>query len=484
MSITGKLYHGAVWNAVSQFGTQIINFVIILILARILGPAEFGLVGMVTVITSFLGYFTECGLIPSLIEKKNLDTEDFDTVFWSSLVFSAVLYAFVYWIGAPLIAAFYGNGQLTLIARVASLNFLVAPICFIPELLEVKRLRYSRITCANLISSVLSGVLGVILALSGWGVWSLVWQQIALTLTRGIVLNVIAAWRPRLRFSTARLRQLMGSGFHYTARNLLLYISQNIDYLIVGRLLGPAALGIYTLAFRMSKYAVLKLWGIFGKMLFPAFAIFKDDAERVRKNYQKVCVLGGLLLTPAFIFLFFGLDAIVPLVVGEQWLGVIPVVRIFIVYLLFESVSYADDSLMMAFGQVHKVNRIMAWSTAALFAAGCWLTRAWGIMGMAAAFTCVSIAHILVVKGALLKRIGVSPWAHARTLKKPAMLTVLLAVVLGGYSALMLSRVSHSIFLAGEMAAAGILILVFAYGSGWLRPGTLRPDIERITGTR
>lgn len=462
VSISKGLFKGAIWNAVSQFGTQGINFVVIIILARLLGPKDFGLVGMVSVITSFLGYFTECGLLPSLIQKREADELDCNTVFWCTVFFSVTLYVSVY-LAAPVIGLFYGDDRLVVITRVLFLNFLVAPLGFIPEVLEVKKLKYDKITLADLSGAFLSGVVGIGMAISGYGVWSLVWQQISLVLFRGIVLALTVGWYPRFYFSYVRLKQLFNFGAHYTIRNIMFYLSENIDYLLVGKLLGPTALGIYTLAFRMSKYLFLKLWGVFGKMLFPAFNSFKDDLPRVRRNYLKVSVLGGFVLIPLFIWFFFSLDSLVPIVMGKQWLQTVPVVRVFILYLLFASISYADDALMIALGQIKTLNAMKLLSALGLLVFGYIMIQRMGIIGMAMAYTVVAVSNAYAVQRSLFQRLSFSYLFYVRNFKLLFLLSVTLLIALGICAYFLGGRVSSFVFLLNECAIFISIFMLFLW---------------------
>lgn len=457
MSLKKKLFKGAVWNAISQFGSQAINLFIIVILARLLEPKDFGLVGMVSVITSFLGYFTELGLLPSLIQKKHVDDGDVYTVYWSTLFLSCSVYVVVFF-AAPLVSLFYGDGRLTLITRVLFMNFLFATLGFVPEVLEAKKLDYSKITMANLISGALSGCIGVALALLKFGVWSLVIQQISMTLIRGMVLIITTGWRPRAYFSYTKFRTLFGFGGHYTVRNLMVYLSENLDYLLVGKFLGPAALGIYTLAFRMSKYAFLKIWAIFGKMLFPAFSSFSDDMERIRKNYVRVSVAGGIVLVPVFIGLLFGLEAIVPLVFGAKWVQTVPIVKIFIAYLVVASFSYADDPLMIALNELKTLNIAKAVATLFLLVLGYWWTVKYGLSGMAWAISVSSLGYIIAVKALVLRRIGMRFAAYSAYISPVSTIIIFLLFTGGAYKMLCADTVSDPVFfLAGEAMALGLV---------------------------
>jgi O-antigen/teichoic acid export membrane protein len=480
MSIKKKLIKGAVWNAISQFGSQGINLLIIVALARLLEPRDFGLVGMVSVITSFLGYFTEFGLLASIIRKRDIDDGDIYTVYWSTIAFSCLVYVVVFF-ASPLVSLFYQDNRLTLITRVLFLNFLAATLAFIPEALQAKSLEYSKITAANLIGGALSGGLGIALALMKCGVWSLVFQQISMTLFRGVVLVVSTGWRPKFFFSYGKFKELFSFGGHYTLRNLMLYLSENFDYLLVGKLLGPSALGIYTLAFRMSKYAFLKLWGIFGKMLFPAFSSFSGDMERVRKNYIRVSVAGGIVLVPVFIGLLFGLEALVPLIFGAKWLPSVPVVKIFISYLVIASFSYADDPLMISLNEIKILNAAKAMAALMLAGLGYWWAAKYGLVGMAWAFSLSSLAYLIFVKAMVLKRIAISFRAYSAYILPVSIMMMSLLVSGGTYKAILTGLpVRPLLFLAGEAAVIGAVSCAVLIACGIVDRRSKKINIDAV----
>ena len=297
MSIRSKLYKGSLWSVSSQGLTLSIQFGLTLVLAFKLGPDAYGLLGMVTVITGFVGYFTEFGLIASIVQKKEVDDLDCDMVFWSSIFLSIIIYAAVYF-AAPLMGLYYANQvsdkqELILITRVIFIDFLIKPFNFIPAALEIKKIKYDLISISGIISVAISAVIALILAFMDYGVWALVYQQLSSTFCSTILLWTFTKWSPKLQFSFEKFKSIFSFGVHVTFNNLIKFFSGNVDYLLVGRLLGPRELGIYTLAFRLSGYPLEKGWSFFGKMHFSAFSTFQDNIERLRKifcEYQSAAV--------------------------------------------------------------------------------------------------------------------------------------------------------------------------------------------------
>lgn len=461
MSIKDKLYKGAFWNSISQFGSQGINFIIIVILARLLDPKDFGLLGMVTVITSFLGFFTEFGLMASLIKNKDIDELDTNTAYLSSICFSFILFAIVF-LCAPLIASFYHEPRLTLITRVVFINFLVAPLAFVPEALEIKKIHYNKITIANLLSLVFSGALGIGCAVSGFGVWSLVVQQISMTLSRGIALIFLTSWRAKLLFSYTRFKKLFGFGAHFAFSNLAVYVSQNIDFLIVGKLLGPVSLGIYSFAFRVSKYPILKFQTIIGGMLFPAFSTFSEDIKRVQRNFIKISIAGGLVLLPLLAMTIFGVDSLVAILVGAKWAGSAPIIRILMICFIFQSISMGDNSILVTLNKIKTVNMLRTISAMALLICGVIVVKFFGAIGMACAFSAVSILYVLITKKILLSEIKLGFRYYLKSLKPIFIYMLFLFSLLGIYSSTCFHIIKSPIgFLIGDGLITLIITILF-----------------------
>lgn len=480
MSIREKFYKGAIWNAISQFGSQGINLIITVILARLLNPKDFGLVGMVAVITSFLGYFTEFGLTPTLINKKEIDEGDCNTVYWSTVFFSIVIYISVFFC-APLVGLFYNDERLTLITRVLFINFLCSPLAFIPEVLEIKKLNYNKIAVAELAAVSGSGTIGVLLAFLNFGVWSLVAQQILFTFFRGLILMLATGWLPKLSFSFKKFKELSSFGFHFTFRNLISYLSENIDFLLVGKLLGPAALGIYAFSFRVAKYPIMKFYQIFGRMFFPAFASFREEKERVKRNLVRVNLGGGFLLIPLLTAIFFVIKPLILFLVGEKWIATVPVIQILIVYLAFTSVCFADESLLIVLGKLRMVNVIKLLATLMLLLSGYLATKKYGIIGMAIVFTTVSILYDLIIKRKVLKMADLDFILYLKNIKIIFTMALILSLALGTYSLLAFKfSMLPIVFLLGGGLVLVVSLSIFALTNNLIDFKTKRVNIDRI----
>lgn len=413
-----KLLAGTFWNSLSQVGNMVINFGLTFLLARLLTPEDFGLLGMIMVITGFLGYFSEFGMMAGIIRKSGADEAYTNTAFWSGIMLSFFVY-FLLYLMSPWIALFYKEPQLTTLNRVVSLMFILGAYSFVPMALEMKALRYRVISLINLASLFVSGTVAVILAYYQFGVWALVSQQLIQRLVIALCSLLFLSWKPKMQFSWTCFRDLFGYGLHMTGNNLIKFFSENIDYLLVGKLLGSSALGLYTMAFRLSRFPIEKVWHIFGTMLFPAFASLQDDPEGMRRNYMKISLYGGILLFPFILCLVVFIRPLIHWVIGDQWLPAATLIQIFSIYIAFYCFSFGDEPLLML-KDIRLLNIIKIIYSSLLMVVGYIVVKElqWGLMGMAWVYTGCFFVMYLRLKGILWKRMGIRLSMHRELLTK------------------------------------------------------------------
>jgi O-antigen/teichoic acid export membrane protein len=382
---------------------------------------------MVIVITAFIGYFSEFGLTAGLIQKKEIDSLDTNSVFWSTVAISVILY-FLMYLAAPLVAVFYHEPRLTIITQVVFINFIVMPLNFIPDVMETKKLEYAKMSIAELLSVFVSGIVAIVLAYMNFGVWCLVWQSITKTGSRAVIIIFLTRWKPKFEFSWLRLKPLLNSGIHFTLTNLFMFTYENIDYLLVGKLLGKTPLGLYTMAFRLSKYPILKVQAIFGRMLFPLFSTFNDDPDRIKRNFTQLLVIFLTWMTPVLIFGYFVSEPVIYILLGEKWADTIPLVKIFMIYLVFSSFCIQNNPILGAINRIKIWNLVQMISTIFLGIFGFIGIKYAGISGMAIAFTVVTSISLLIVFVIIIRILNIPISTIAGSIS--VLLIIILAVLL------------------------------------------------------
>lgn len=401
-----KLLKGAFWNSLSQFGAQGINFIVIITLARILEVEDFGLLGMVTVITGFVGYFSEFGIIASLIKKRNVDDLDCSTGFWLGLGSSLIVYFALFFI-APMISWFYNQPELTDITRVISLVFPIGALVYLPIALETKSLRYDRITKVRLVSIFLSGAIAITLALTGSGIWSLVIQQVVMKICEVVGLVIATKFFPTFLFSRSRALEIIGFGKHMMVNNFIKFFSENIDYLLVGKLLGASSLGIYTIAFRISKYPIEKICQVLANILFPAYSSIQDDNQKLKKIYYQVSAAGVIVTVPVLSVILFGTYEFVQLSVGSKWSDAIPFIKILTFYLIFMSMSLGDEAVLTLLN-IKKLNLVKLIATIIFSIFAFFIIKKYGLIGLSITYTIIFSIYWIIIKYVALSSLEIS----------------------------------------------------------------------------
>jgi len=299
--------------------TQVTQFIIGLILARILSPEEFGLVGMITVFLAISQSLADGGFGEALVRKKNVTDSDFSTVFYFNLLASIVVFTLFYLL-APAIASFYGHPELTDIARVLGLIILISAICITQRTQLTRKIDFRKQMKINLVSALVSGAVAIVMALKGFGVWSLVWRSVIRSMMQAIMLWISIRWTPSLVFSRDSFRSLFSFGSKLLLTGLIDTIYNNIYMLIIGKFFAAAQLGYYTRADQFSHLASHNLTRAVQRVSYPVLSQVQDDNTRLKEGYRK------LIMATMFInfFMMFGMAAIaeslIITLIGEKWL--------------------------------------------------------------------------------------------------------------------------------------------------------------------
>lgn len=327
MSLKQKALKGVFWSALEQFGNQIIGFGISVILARLLLPEEFGLIAMLAVFMALAKTLIDSGLTQSLIRTENPDDADYSTVFYFNLAGSIVIYAIIY-MAAPYIADFYSQPQLTSITRVFSVVFIINAFAAIQNTRLTKLMDFRTLMLVSTPSLIISGIVGVVLALKGYGVWSLVWSRIAQALAATIQLWYWAKWKPLWLFSTEKFKQHFNFGFKLTLSGILDTIFVNAYPIIIGKFFAPAQVGFYMKANDLQMRPVGVISGVVRKITYPLFSQIQNDDVRLKSVYKRIMQMVIFLVAPTLIFLAVLAEPIFRFLYTEKWLPAVPYIQI------------------------------------------------------------------------------------------------------------------------------------------------------------
>lgn len=341
---------GAMWNGTTYALSKGLVLISTVVLARLLVPDDFGLVGIGLLVVGYLEIVNDFGVSAAVIQRRDDHLRTADVAFWTNMMLGTVL-TVAGVAAAPLIADFFQEERATTIIQVLSLTLFVSSIGAIHEARLRRELDFRRRAGPELAKGLVKGTVAISLAAFGAGAWSLVWAQMASAIIGSLMYWRALPWRPRRRWDGSIARSLLGFGSQITLVGLLGTVLRNVDYILVGRWLGTRALGLYTLAFRLPQLVVEGVATIVGQVVFPAFSRLQDDPARMRAALARVLTMTSLLIAPLGIGIALVADPFVRVFYGERWAPAITTMQLLAVYMVVQSASRNVGDLYKAIGR-------------------------------------------------------------------------------------------------------------------------------------
>lgn len=387
--LKNKVVSGSAWTLFANISSQAISFLVTVVLARLLAPEDFGVVAISAVFIGVITLFQDVGMGAALIQRKDIDEDYLSTSFSVSLLAGALLAALVAVI-SPLVAAFYKETVLRDILLVSSLGFLLSPFTSIHTSILSRRLEFKKVALITLGTQAVSGSISVGLALSGYGLWSMVLGKI---FSQPILIPVVwhvVKWRPRPRIIRKCFTDLFGFSSHLLGFNLLNFFARNLDNLIIGKYLGAQQLGYYSVAYNlMLKPLQLISWSV-GKVLFPVFSSIQDDPEQTRAVYLKIIRSISLVTFPMMTGLFMVAEEFILSVYGETWRPAILPLKLLCAVGAIQSIGTTAGVIFNSQGRSDLTLKVGAVSATAIVV-GFIIGLNWGLIGLITAYIAVSV---------------------------------------------------------------------------------------------
>lgn len=384
MNLKTKTIQGVGWSGISQLTRLLLHFIVVAILARLLTPNDFGLLAMTVVFTGFVMVFCDFGLTAALIQHKKLTEEHLSSSFWINMLTGFILTLLLIFL-APIIANFYNESRLTLIVSALSLTFFISSFGIVQTALFTRKLDFKSLAIVEISAVLISGVIAVTLAFSGFGVWSLVWQQLISVFVKVIFLWKLSGWRPKFLFRWQRFKELLSFSLNLTGFSFINYFNRNFDDLLIGKLFGSISLGFYNLAYQLLLFPLNNISQIIGRVMFPSLSVIQNDKDKVRRSYIKATryiavitfplMIGLLVITPQFIRVIFGL----------QWERSIFLVQIFALTGLIQSIGTTVGWIYQSQGRTDTMFRWGIFSSIIIITAFI-LGLRWNIEGVAVSY--------------------------------------------------------------------------------------------------
>lgn len=317
-SLRDKTIEGVGWNTLNTILKKCISFLVTIVLARLVTPEEYGLIGLVGVVSVLIGGFIDCGLGSALVRKTNATEDDYNTVFVMNMAMSVVVFAIVF-ITAPFVASFFNQPRLTALTRVAAIGLIVGTIGNVQSLQLTKRLDFKTPTKISFISCVVSGIIGIVMAALGFGAWALLGQSLSATFISTLLVCIYNRWAPKFYFSRDSFKELFGFGSKLLLASLLEKLWGQINNIVIGRFYNPATLGQYNRGHTYAELFSSNLIGIVQGVSYPSLSLIQDDVERLKQAYRKIIKITMLTSLCCMLGLAAVAKPIVFILIGDQW---------------------------------------------------------------------------------------------------------------------------------------------------------------------
>ena len=449
-----RVLRGIGWKVISSITLQSSRIVTAVLLARLLTPHDYGLAGMVLVVSALVAVFADLAFGAALIQRRTLSEADRSTVFWTS-VGMGLLFTLAGVAASPLVADFYGEPDVAPLFAAFSLSFLVTSLASTQSALLTREMNFRSLELRKMISYLCAAVAGISVALAGYGAWAIIWQQLVGAVVSTTLLIVFSPWRPSFVYSLESLRRLGGFSASVFGARILFYFNRNADNLLIGRFLGPTALGAYTVSYNVMLTPMSDVAEPVTEVLFPAFSRHQDEPSRIAAAWMRVNRLVGTISIPVMLGLIVVAPDFVSTLLGDKWNLAVPVIQILAWVGLLQSLQRLNSSILAARDQANVLFRysvIVLVVTLSSFVAG----LPWGIVGVAAAYAIVSTFLEPYYTWLTARALGVGLLDFVRAISGVAQAAALMAAVVA------LARVG---LVEAGMAAPARLVLLIVLGA-------------------
>ena len=311
---------GLFWSSVERFSNQGVQFVFSIILARLLSPSDYGIIAMVTIFFAVAQSFVDSGFSNALVRKTDRVEEDLSTCFYFNIGVGIIAYIVLFLI-APLVANFYNQPILSPIIRITGLGVILNSLCVVQQALFTIKIDFKSQAKVTLSATIISGIVGVVLAYLEYGVWALVWQGVVMSLVRMGLLWLMSKWRPKTSFSKDSFHYLFGYGSKLLASGLLDTIYNNIYPIVIGKFYSPSQLGNYSRALSFAQLPSSNITSILQRVTFPVLSSIQDDLPRLQTNYRRLLKLSAFIVFPLMMGLAAVAFPLIRVVLTPKWEG-------------------------------------------------------------------------------------------------------------------------------------------------------------------
>ena len=337
------------WKLFERFSVQIIQFVVTIVLARLIVPSEYGIISLIAIFIQLCEVIIEGGLNTALVQKKDADNKDFSTIFFFSVGVSFLLYWVMFFAAIP-IARFYSQPTLVPVIRILSVNLLFYAINSIQRAYVSKHMLFGKLFYSSFFSVILSGIIGITMAYKGFGVYALVAQAISNQLFTTIIMAFTVRWRPDFVFSGERFKPLFGYGWKIFGTSFIITLFVNARKLVIGKFFQPATLAFYEKGDQIPSLVMSNIFTSIQAILFPVFSEDQDDRPRIKSMMKRSTKMSCLVIYPLLMGLIVVAEPLVSLLLTDKWLPAVPFIRILCISYFFMPITLSNWEAIKAMG--------------------------------------------------------------------------------------------------------------------------------------
>ena len=426
MSTQKTFLSNLIWRFLERCGAQLVTFIVSIVLARILDPEVYGVIALVTVVTTILQVFVDSGLGNALIQKKDADDTDFSTVFYFNIGMCVCLYAILFFC-APLIALFYKLPELTNVIRVLGLTLIISGVKNVQQAYVSRNMLFKKFFFATLGGTIGAAVVGIVMAIYGFGVWALVAQYLFNLVVDTLILWITVKWRPKKTFSWQRLKGLFSYGWKLLVSSLIDTVYNDIRQLIIGKKYSTEDLAFYNKGKQFPNLIVTNINSSIDSVLLPTLAKNQNNKEVVKAMTRRAIKTSSFIMWPLMVGLGVCAESIVRLLLTDKWLFCVPYLRIFCFTYAMYPIHTANLNAIKAMGRSDlflKMEIVKKVVGIALLLSTMWF----GVMIMAYSLLLSTVLSSIINAFPNKKLLGYSYWEQL----KDILPSVLLSVVMGG----------------------------------------------------
>jgi len=428
MSLKSQVANGLKWQAINLLGKQFLSLFIFTTLARLLDPAAFGLVGLVSVYLVFVGMFVDQGIGTALVQRAELEQEHLDVAFWCNLG-SAVLVSLATIALADPISNLMGEPRLAPLLRYSSIVLVINALSTVQASLLTKSMDFRRVTLRTLLGNAIGGIVGVVLALAGCGVWALIGQQLIGAVAGSIFLWRVSSYRPKFKFSVRHFRELSKVGSSVFASSFFWFFSSRLDQIIIGRYAGVPVLGLYLIGGKLPEIAKLITQQPVMAVSLPAFSKLQQDLERMRQAMYRAMELNALVSFAVFVGIATVATDLIPLLFGIKWVAAGALCALLSIYALVDAIQVFFYPTLLASGGTGKFVSLNILHAIGVLIA-CIVGIQFGIIHLVQGLILNTVVLAVTANLIQKKRIGLDPPSYLRPCAVPALASLLMAAAI------------------------------------------------------